>query len=626
MKQLQVLLFSIIAFFCVELLHAQTIDVNGTERSFLIHFPQNMTEGEKLPAIIALHYLGCSAAQFEIYTSLSRKADNEKFIAVYPQGIGNSWNAGICCDPAMSEGADDIGFISALIDTLIEEYPVDSDKVFLAGFSNGAMLGYALASVISDKIAGLAAIGGLLVMDLDPPTDPVPIIHIHALDDNSVDIDGMWGYPSVYDLLDDWKITNGITAEPDTFRDDSRIQGILYPSADSLANIILYLSETGGHQWDVNPRLGTTNRIWEFFTTGINKTYITYDTIPEGPRQRDFKIHIPDRYFSSVNSSGKYPLILAAHGWNSNAEGMEQMTGFSIKANTENFFVTYLHYVGPPPDLSWNYFMDEDKPDDIGYSKTVIDTMFARFPIDSSKVYVVGFSDGCGLANRLAFETDGLIEATGTVGGMVTFDAEVTTNPVRMIHLHAKNDPAVNYSNVRNTALDYWLTVNDCTGNPDTVYNEQGYIGEMWKNSENDTIILFYTLPCNQHTWPIDNQTTIKVTATDLIWDFFEKGFAIPDIPPVDALNLFNENPNSLKIFPVPAEEELTVQFELPGDDNLSLQIFQLNGKEIKSFDLGYTATGTCNYQINVSNFDKGYYILRITGNTTRLCSNLLIQ
>ena len=625
-KTLCIFLFIFFLFNPVNLLLSQTIDVDGVERSYLIHVPENLPEGVDVPVVIALHYLGCTASQFESLTYFSLKADQEGFIAVYPQGIGNSWNAGSCCDPAANEGVDDIGFITELIDTLIEEYPVDSEKVFLAGFSNGAILGYALAQVLSEKIAGYAAVGGLLAMEVDPPAHSVPIMHIHALDDGSVNINGMWGYPSVYDLLDSWKTYNGITADPDTFRRDSRITGILYPSADSTANIILYLSETGGHQWNVNSRLGTTNRMWEFFSTGINKTYAIYDTIPEGPRQRDYKVQIPSSFFYTVDNTVNYPLVLAAHGWNMDAQGMEQMTGFSTKANSKGFFVAYLHYVGPPPDLSWNYYMDEEKPDDIGYSKAVIDTMFARFPIDSNKVFVIGFSDGCGLANRLSLETDGLINATGTVGGMVTFGDGVETNPVRMIHFHAKNDPAVNYSNVRNTALDYWLEANDCGGDPDTVYNEQGYIGEMWKNSENDTMVLFYTLPWNQHAWPVNDGTTMKLSATDMIWDFFETGMALPDIPPVNNLSDNATVSDFFKVFPNPANDEITLLIDLRNNDNLELQIIQTNGKLIRSVDLGSTISGINQFKLNVSDLSKGYYLLLVKGNNTLQTSSLLIM
>jgi polyhydroxybutyrate depolymerase len=430
----------------------------------------------------------------------------------------------------------------------------------------------------------------------------------------------------VYNLLDEWKTINGITTPSDTFRNDSRIKGILYPSHDSSANIILYTSETGGHEWEINSRLGTTNRIWEFFSSQINKTEIIYDTIPEGTRKRDFKIHIPSRYYTSIDTSRKYPLIVAAHGWNSDASQMETMTGFSNKANSKDFFVAYLHYVGPPPDYSWNYFMDEEKPDDIGYSKAAIDTLFARYPIDSQKVYAVGFSDGCGLANRLSQETDGLIRATGTVGGMVSFGPDIQDTPVRMIHLHAKNDPAVSYSNVRNTGLAAWLETNACSMVPDTIYNEQGYTGEMWKNSNNDTMVLFYTIPWNQHAWPVNNQNGVNISATDMIWDFFENGIAIPNIPPVTAFNEVSVKKSALSVYPNPAENQLNVSIDLQNEDYLYLQLSQINGQKTERFVLGHAFAGANNYLLNIENLAKGYYMLTLTGYNSTFHRSVIIH
>jgi len=590
-----------------------TIDVGGVEREYILHVPDNLPPGEDVPVVIALHFLGCTASSFEVLTQFSDKADMEGFIAVYPQGISNSWNAGGCCDPAASSGVDDIGFISALIDTLIEEQPVDPEKVFIVGFSNGGIMAYTLASEISDKIAGIAPVGALFMMEENHAANPVPIIHCHALDDASVDINGQWGWLSVADLLDEWKTINGITAEPDTFRDDSRIKGILYPSPDSSANIILYLTETGGHSYTLSSRLGTTNRIWEFFTTQINRAPVPYDTIVEGPRLRDFKIHIPSGYYTAIDTSVKYPLILAAHGWNQNPESMALYTGFNSLANRNDFFVSYLHYVGPPPDLSWNYFMDEEKPDDIGYAKAVIDTLFARFPLDSAKIYAVGFSDGCGLANRLPFETDGLVSATGTVGGMIEFDEEVSTTPVRMIHFHAKNDPSVNYSNVRDNVLNYWLEVNGCSGDPEILVDEQEYLGELWKNAEEENMIIFYSLPLNMHTWPVNGEYNMLLSASDLMWEFFSTGTAVANIPHVSSLNERTAD-RAVTVYPSPAKDKLSVKLGLNIEDVSGIQILDLKGNIYRVFsdNLSFGANNTL--ELDIADLPAGLYILRIQG------------
>jgi polyhydroxybutyrate depolymerase len=74
---------AILLFFC-EFLNSQTIDIDGVERSYLVHLPVNMTEGETVPLAIALHYLGVTSANFETYTKFSIKTDQEYFIVTYP--------------------------------------------------------------------------------------------------------------------------------------------------------------------------------------------------------------------------------------------------------------------------------------------------------------------------------------------------------------------------------------------------------------------------------------------------------------------------------------------------------------------------------------------------------------
>jgi polyhydroxybutyrate depolymerase len=613
MKQLIFVIALIISAHCL-FGQNKTIAISGVTRSYLIHVPDNLPNGEKVPLTIALHPLGSNSSSFESLTGLSIKADQKGFIVVYPQGIGGSWNAGGCCNPAVTSNIDDVGFISTLIDTLALDYSIDTNKVFVTGWSNGGIMCYRLASEISSKLAGIAPVGALFMMNQNLADNPVPIIHFHALDDPSVLFNGMNSYKSVPQLLEDWKSINGITAAADTFRKEDGITGILYPSNDSTANIILYISQTGGHAWTINARLGTTNKIWEFFETQINKVDKVYDTVTEGTRRRDYKIHIPNRYFSNVSSNVRYPLVIAAHGWYQNPDIMEQITGFSAKADKNNFFVAYLHYMGPPPNNSWNYFKDGSRPDDIGYAKTVIDSMFAKYPVDSAKVFAIGFSDGCGMVNRLSIETKGLIKATGTVGGMVPFEDTILTTPVRMIHFHAKNDPAIPWSVIRNGSLNYWLNVNECAGNPDTLMNTQGYFEERWKNSNDSTSVMFFTLPWDQHAWPVKGISNIKLSATDLIWEFFTTGIAVAQIPsdPTTSMNNLNTDDESMLFRPNPAHNVIYVSINMKRTEKLHLDVINSLGQTILSQNIANQDLQTGEFSIDIRKLSKGYYFFKV--------------
>ena len=47
-----------------------------------------------------------------------------------------------------------------MVKVLIEKYKVDANKIFVAGYSNGAYMGYRLACEKSDKFAGIVSFVG----------------------------------------------------------------------------------------------------------------------------------------------------------------------------------------------------------------------------------------------------------------------------------------------------------------------------------------------------------------------------------------------------------------------------------------------------------------------------------
>ena len=58
--------------------------------------------GGKTPVPLLFDFRGLSGTgkQEESFDTWNKYADSQGFIVVYPDGTGNSWNAGGCCDPA----------------------------------------------------------------------------------------------------------------------------------------------------------------------------------------------------------------------------------------------------------------------------------------------------------------------------------------------------------------------------------------------------------------------------------------------------------------------------------------------------------------------------------------------
>ena len=91
----------------------------------MLHLPIGYNGSSDIPLIVAMHGGFGNAYSIENQSQLSVKADAENFIVVYPEGVTggvfniSSWNAGWCCGYASSSNVDDVGFIDALLDTLI---------------------------------------------------------------------------------------------------------------------------------------------------------------------------------------------------------------------------------------------------------------------------------------------------------------------------------------------------------------------------------------------------------------------------------------------------------------------------------------------------------------------------
>jgi polyhydroxybutyrate depolymerase len=138
-----------------------TIDVDGIERSFLVHAPPGYDGTAPVPVVFDFHGLGINANVEKNITGWDDLADIEGFIAVYPQDLprvqdGNqAWNGGGCC----SNGAgDDVAFKRAMIATLQSEAYIDARRVFASGCSNGGAMSYRLACEAADVIAAVAPV------------------------------------------------------------------------------------------------------------------------------------------------------------------------------------------------------------------------------------------------------------------------------------------------------------------------------------------------------------------------------------------------------------------------------------------------------------------------------------
>ncbi len=235
---------------------------DSQQRTYLLHLPVDYSPTEKLPLLVAMHGGFGSALNLQSQSLLSEKADKEKFIVVYPEGVKGgaldirTWNAGACCGHASTNNVDDVGFINALLDHLIPGYAVDTERIYATGMSNGGFMAYRLACELSDRIAAIASVGSSMTVPDCMPSRAIPIIHFHSyLDENIPSQGGVGSGPSThYNISQDsihriWTKLNGCTSEKEILVDNEEYTFIRYDDCACESRVDHYTTQDGGHSW-----------------------------------------------------------------------------------------------------------------------------------------------------------------------------------------------------------------------------------------------------------------------------------------------------------------------------------------------------------------------------------------
>jgi len=253
------------------------LEYAGTKRSYIIHIPPSYDGGKPVPLVIVLHGLGGTARNMELTTGMYEKSDAEGFIVVYPEGVVNSWNAILPTGYAFENNVDDVGFIKELIDRLQSKFAIDGNRIYVVGFSNGAMMAYRLAAELSDRIAAVAAVAGAIGCRATPdsplntirePAHPVSVIIIHGLKDYGAPYNGGRGYHSyIFLSMNDsvmfWVRHNGCSdiAQMEVDSSGGTIR-YAYGGGTDGTEVVLYVLINGEHSWPVP---FATDEAWKFF-------------------------------------------------------------------------------------------------------------------------------------------------------------------------------------------------------------------------------------------------------------------------------------------------------------------------------------------------------------------------
>ena len=128
------------------------VSVNGNTYPYTVHMPEGMNKEDvkDLPLVFSLHGRGEPTWVFAEKNGWDVLSDRTReFIVVFPDSPYNIWTI-----------ERDLNAIPAILKQVSEEYQIDKQRVYLSGFSNGAVFTCQIASTFPDLFAAASPWNG----------------------------------------------------------------------------------------------------------------------------------------------------------------------------------------------------------------------------------------------------------------------------------------------------------------------------------------------------------------------------------------------------------------------------------------------------------------------------------
>lgn len=281
MKKLILSLLVLMSIIIFEPSYAQTVKSfqhGGLTRQYIEYVPASYNGSEPYALVICLHGLGDNMTNFSSI-GMHLMGDTGKFITLYPQAMaspyGTAWNSGASyMGMVLNPTIDDVGFLTALMDTLSVDYNIDQTRIFVTGFSMGGFMTNRMACEKGDRVAAIASVAGTIGTSLScNPIRPIPVFHIHGTADGTVGYTGNLYGMDAQELVDYWVSFNACDTAihdtlPDIAADGYTVESFLYLNGDHNSKVLHYKINGADHTWliPVANDISYAIEIWNFFS------------------------------------------------------------------------------------------------------------------------------------------------------------------------------------------------------------------------------------------------------------------------------------------------------------------------------------------------------------------------
>lgn len=264
------------------------LNVDGVNRSYHQYIPQINDSTESTPVVFWFHPLNSNGNDF-LNIDLDLVADTANFIVISPNALidplinTTAWNAGMESGGwSPNADVDDVGFVTAILDTLSSTINIDPSRVYAAGSGTGGFFVNRLACELPEIFEAIASVRGTIGVGINcEPSAAIRIAEFHGTEDSYHNYyEGGFGN-STPEWFEFWQTANGCDndliygAIPDTQDDGLTIDYFRYGNCSGNSEVVHYRVNEGDYGWlTSNNDLNYTTEIWLFFL-GVQPQLVT---------------------------------------------------------------------------------------------------------------------------------------------------------------------------------------------------------------------------------------------------------------------------------------------------------------------------------------------------------------
>jgi polyhydroxybutyrate depolymerase len=289
---------------------------------------------------------------------------------------------------------------------------------------------------------------------------------------------------------------------------------------------------------------------------GDHEFFLTHQQL-----KRSYLVHVPPQ----AAQGRKLPVVLNFHGGGSNAEVVKVYTRMDRAADRDGYIAVYPNGSSGLGNrfLTWNAGnccgpAASLQIDDVGFVHALLDDLPRRTPIDTSRIYVTGLSNGSMMAYRFAAEAASRVAAVAGVAGAMSLQNFKPSRSMPVLHIHSTHDhiarfdgglgppPAVADTRMFHAPVEEmlrrWLDHNACPlkpdiadaigGQPGTADEGHSAIRRVYSPCRDGVEVVLLQISGAGHVWPggvrdympqLLGTGTAVIDANTEIWKFFSR-------------------------------------------------------------------------------------------------------